>query len=485
MSTHDSDPFGSLSAAFLSSFNSQPGAKFHPSLQLTDLRSRHAGRGIIATSTIPADTELFVIPRDFVIGVASSELARRVPSLFARDDADEAFEDAEEAMVELPKPWLDLILVMVYEFLHKDTSKWKEYWGVLPERFDTLMFWDEAELKELQASAARAKIGRDDADSMFRTKILPVVKKHESVFYSDGMKRLSDEELLTLAHRMGSLIMAYAFDLENDEELEGNDADEGQGEDGWTEDREGKMAMGMVPMADMLNADAEFNAHLEHGEKELTMRSLREIREGEEVLNYYGPLPRSDLLRRYGYTSSKHARYDVVEIEWDLIKKAMEEVLGKAFEATIDDEELEESFVLERESGDPDESGVNTTEARFTAFPEEMVEQITAFASEALQIKGNPSSEQKRRLKQMFLQTMAKALPARLKQYGSTIEQDEDLLRQSLVSGRRRMAVDVRIGEKRLLNEAQALVTELLAKYTEPQDSNPQAGPTKKRKTRR
>jgi hypothetical protein len=44
--------------------------------------------------------------------------------------------------------------------------------------------------------------------------------------------------------------MAYAFDLEAE--------DEDEGEDGWVEVKESK-TLGMVPMADMLNADAEFN----------------------------------------------------------------------------------------------------------------------------------------------------------------------------------------------------------------------------------
>ena len=47
--------------------------------------------------------------------------------------------------------------------------------------------------------------------------------------------------------------MAYAFDIEGEGE---QDEDE---EEGWVEDKEGKTLMGMVPMADILNANAEFN----------------------------------------------------------------------------------------------------------------------------------------------------------------------------------------------------------------------------------
>ena len=54
---------------------------------------------------------------------------------------------------------------------------------------------------------------------------------------------------------MGSTIMAYAFDLENDEDK----PDAEDEDDEWVEDREGRLTMGMVPMADILNADVVFN----------------------------------------------------------------------------------------------------------------------------------------------------------------------------------------------------------------------------------
>lgn len=54
---------------------------------------------------------------------------------------------------------------------------------------------------------------------------------------------------------MGSLIMAYAFDLDKESE---NEEEEAEGEDGWVEDKDNTM-LGMVPMADILNSDAEFN----------------------------------------------------------------------------------------------------------------------------------------------------------------------------------------------------------------------------------
>ncbi|THW59220.1 SET domain-containing protein RMS1 [Aureobasidium pullulans] len=459
--------FQAKSDVFLNWFKSQSGATYDSRLQLTDLRDRGAGRGIIATSDIPAETDLFIIPRKSVISVENSELSKKLPRIFtglknldADGDDGMADGDDEEESLSMPDPWLDLIMVMVYEYLQGDNSAWKTYFEVLPNSFDTLMFWGQSELNELQASAVKDKVGKESADEMFETKVLPVVKAHEDVFYSAGAQKLSDEQIVELAHRMGSIIMAYAFDLENNEE------DEDDEQEGWVQDLEGTQAMGMVPMADMLNADAEFNAHLNHGEDTLTMTSLREIKAGEEVLNYYGPLPNCDLLRRYGYTSAKHSRYDVVEVPWEIISSTIDKrFTGK--KGALDEDELEEGFVLERDSGEPDDTGINTHPAKFVGFPEELEEQVCQVIAPAMGIsldKG-PNKVQRRQLKHTFFEIMDAVVPARLSQYGTTVEQDEQLLKNTDLEGRHRMAVSVRLGEKQLLKEAGAFIPAQLEKY--------------------
>ncbi len=213
----------------------------------------------VATADIPEETVLFTIPRKGIISVESSELSKRIPEVFedsttVLDDTDnEADEEGSQTGV-TPDSWVSLILVMIYEYFQGDRSSWKPYLDVLPKQFDTLMFWSEKELGDLQASAIASKIGKDEAENMFRAKILPVIHSHTDVFFPAGSERLDEDQLISLCHRMGSTIMAYAFDLENDE-----DKPDEENDDGWVENREGKIMMGMVPMADILNADAEFN----------------------------------------------------------------------------------------------------------------------------------------------------------------------------------------------------------------------------------
>lgn len=49
------------------------------------------------------------------------------------------------------------------------------------------------------------------------------------------------------------------------------------------------------------------------------MKAIKTIRQGEEIFNDYGQIPRSDLLRRYGYVTDNYAPYDVVELPLDII----------------------------------------------------------------------------------------------------------------------------------------------------------------------
>ena len=78
----------------------------------------------------------------------------------------------------------------------------------------------------------------------------------------------------------------------------------------------------------MLNADAEFNAHIAHEEHALTATALRHIRAGEEILNYYGPLSNGELLRRYGHVTAAHARHDLVELPWGLVEARLRACCG-------------------------------------------------------------------------------------------------------------------------------------------------------------
>ncbi|KAJ6440077.1 SET domain protein [Purpureocillium lavendulum] len=445
-----STSFDERTGGFLEWFKSLPGAQFSSSIKIVDLRSRNAGRGIVATQDIPADATLFTIPRKAIISAETSGLRERIPRLFESHGD----EDNEQQL----DSWTALILILVYEHFQGVASPWKPYLDVLPETFDTPMFWTDAELDELQASAMRSKIGRADAETMFRDKLLPAVRMNPDVF--PGSQGLNDDDLIALAHRMGSTIMAYAFDLENEQ-------DEEENEDGWVEDREGRELMGM--------------AHVNHEDESLTVTSLRPIKAGEEILNYYGPLPNSELLRRYGYVTERHLRYDVVEVPWDTVLNAAMEHMGlsravvdKAVSLSspnerdvstdnaklelVDESELEDVFVLDREFIEPNSDGTFAGPAALEDMPADLQDQLKKFLK-ALKKLDDSLVPDKRKRDEVLQAILAKAILDIESRYPTTMADDELFLQHENTTPRRRMAALVRLGEKRLLHEAKELLS--------------------------
>ncbi|KAB5531386.1 hypothetical protein GE09DRAFT_1064101 [Coniochaeta sp. 2T2.1] len=451
--------FEQRTGAFLGWFKSLPGATFHKDIQIADLRPRDAGRGIVATADIEPETVLFTIPRKSIICTANSALPSQLPDVFAppeeQGDASGSADDESPSSASQDS-WTRLILVMMYEYFQSPRSSWQPYLDILPSTFNTPMFWSADELAELQASSVVSRIGAAEAENMIAAKIIPVVRGNEAVFFPSGGAP-SDEELMNLAGRIGSTIMAYAFDLEKDEDEEGGDE-----EDEWVEDREGKTELGMVPMADVLNADADFNAHINHETDALTAVSLRRIRAGEEILNYYGPLPNGELLRRYGYVTAAHRRWDVVELSWSLVEAALMEVLGALQDtwgkvaAQVDEEEVEDGFVIEWGSEEPDAEGHVDDKLEFHGLPEELADQVKAFLKAGRKFDGSMAyklSESETR-KEVYLRSVLRAMELRLAEYPTSLEADLQVQRTGHPSGRKGVALAVRIGEKTLLREA-------------------------------
>jgi SET domain-containing protein 6 len=254
----------------------------------------------VATKDILQHTTIFSIPRDFIINVQTSELPKKLPDIF-----DPPVPDNEDEEHEPLDSWASLILVMLYEYLQGEASKWKPYMDVLPQTFDTPIFWSETELEELKGTCLTTeKIGKQESDEMLRTRILPIVLQNPEIFYPEGVEQFSEHELLMLAHRMGSTIMAYAFDLEPEGE---QDEDE---EEGWVEDRDGKTLLGMVPMADIMNANAEFNVRnlLSCVDSLLTKRSNRHTSTTPTVSKSHRSAPAYQPAHRSSTTTARFRR---------------------------------------------------------------------------------------------------------------------------------------------------------------------------------
>lgn len=366
-------------------------------------------------------------------------------------------------------PWLSLILVMLYEYLNGDASNWAPYFAVLPTEFNTLMFWSEDELAELQASAVATKVGKESAEEAFMEQLLPIIQEFADVFFAGDERakqraeEMRDERNVTLMHNMGSLIMAYAFDVEPANPRKDVD------EEGFAEEEEDEaLPKAMVPLADMLNADADRNnARLFYENKFLDMKALKPIKAGEEIFNDYGPLPRSDLLRRYGYVTDNYAQYDVAEIPMEIVV----DVANAAGIYAGNEERLE--YLEEQEITD---SGYDITASNPFTIQESLSPELVILVESLLlpneefdRLKSKGKLPKPEKITSKGAEVLHKLVQARAAQYGTTLEQDIQNLKLTAPAAtnkehRYMMARQVRIGEKKLLKQAEEALSELMAR---------------------
>lgn len=333
----------------------------------------------------------------------------------------------------------------------QQSSKWAPYLAVLPENLDSLIFWSDAELAELQASTVVGKIGRASAEEMFSKYLVPLgIGQYNSDMY----------------HRVASIIMAYAFDIPEettskpDSGVAEGEADELVSDDGEDE----KTILSMIPLADMLNADAERNnARLCCDNEDLEMRTIKPISEGQEILNDYGQLPRSDLLRRYGYVTENYSSYDVAEISTSLITSAMSvelELSNGKYLNPIKSSDLEKRVNLADREGVLEETyDLAHSGPDGPAIPDELLAflYLLLLDEENLEaiITAKTSLPSRSKLAtELVGQVLAVLIKRREKDYATTLEEDESLIQAGNLPRRTGMAVQVREGEKKVLRGA-------------------------------
>ncbi|KAI9796233.1 MAG: hypothetical protein M1835_004495 [Candelina submexicana] len=439
----DSD-FQERSNAFWKWLLEEASAKVNSNVKLIDLRGQGAGRGLVALADLEKGEELFTIPRTAIISVQNSALSEKLRSVL--EDLD---------------PWLSLIVVLIYERLQGPDSKWKPYLDIHPQQFDSLMFWSQQELSELQGSAVVHKIGKEEADTTFRDKIVPIVISRPDLFDPANIAALDKAEttveaaIVALAHIMGSTVMAYAFDIEDDSE------DQVEDEGFVSDEEEDTLPKGMVPMADIVNADADRNnARLFYNKASLTMKALRSIRQGEEILNDYGPLPRSDLLRRYGYITNNYAQYDVVEVSLNDVR----EITTKAMPLELGELDSRLAY-LSSEGWLDDGYDISRAIVSSSVFPLDLVALVrTLLLSPAVFSKTRAKKQSAQACITLEVAEVLQSLVLkRQADYSTSVDEDKSMLQDPFIERRKKLAVQVRIGEKEILRQALAELRAFIA----------------------
>ncbi|KAF9112018.1 hypothetical protein BGX27_004103 [Mortierella sp. AM989] len=395
------------------------GASVSKSISLQDYSSEGAGRGVVASADIKKDEELFLIPRPLLLSPETSELPKKIDLTSLQG-------------------WNPLMMCMIYEYCRGDASHWKPYFDILPTEFTTPMFWSSEELLELKGTGVVDKIGRDEAESIFNENLWPLIHASLDIFDIQDKDKAS---FLKIFHRMGSLIMAYAFH----DTIPGSGDDDAMDEyDEDEEEEEEKVNVSMVPMADMLNHRTGFNnARLFHEKDCLRMVAIKPIKTGQQIYNTYGDLCNADLLRKYGFVDVPNP-HNIAEISGDVVVAKFtagnEDSKEEIVEWLLEQDALEDYFILESDAEIPEDL---VGCAKILMMP------IEEFKTTVIQGKKIPSTK----LTVEVQKILRELLEEKIAEYESNAKDDKVLLKQPVESlpVNRRNAVIVRSGEREIV----------------------------------
>ncbi|KAH9485074.1 Ribosomal lysine N-methyltransferase 4 [Psilocybe cubensis] len=289
------------------------------------------------------------------------------------------------------------------------------------------------------------------------------------------------------------------------------DDDEGEDEDGDEADEDDNTEIAMVPLADILNARYKSeNVRLFYEPECLKMVSTRVIKAGEQIWNTYGDPPNAELLRAYGHVdwlplpftsksesgNAQEQEYgnpgDVLEIRADLVVQCVLDELnananvgGGNSPMTMDDMEPridwwmedvgEDVFVLEHPLADTDASQSSTADPK-----QRLVQTLTPSLLAFIRLLSLPAADfaraqQKDKMPKpgadaRALRVARAVLVRRAGMYvgGGVLEDKAALGALDAVpvsvgdvgKRRRRHAIMVRLGEKRVLEALLGVVDE-------------------------
>jgi hypothetical protein len=205
----------------------------------------------------------------------------------------------------------------------------------------------------------------------------------------------------------------------------------------------GKHESGMVPFADMLNHSQEPNATWagDHS-RGMDVKALRRIRKGEEITISYGTKANTEWLASYGFCVEDDLA-DTVTLAFGLPKGHFLPQMwptryprGASLGFTVDrnpeGKAVRRMFSFLRLCSLPDHAAAR-------ALPE-----TSESDGERVPALGADNERE-------ALELLTASCEMRLREYPTTLEEDERLLAQGLLSARQRFAVMARSGEKRVL----------------------------------
>lgn len=122
---------------------------------------------------------------------------------------------------------------------------------------------------------------------------------------------------------------------------------------------------------------------------------------------------------------------------------------------------------MERDPVEPDSTGLLPQSANvLSSISEELTTQVKAFLRTLRKVDPQLNNDPC-----IPWRIIKRALSTRLAEYPTPIAEDEQLLKAA--TGRRRMAIEIRLGEKHLIREAEALVDTKINELSNSNDEGP------------
>jgi SET domain-containing protein 6 len=212
------------------------------------------------------------------------------------------------------------------------------------------------------------------------------------------------------------------------------------------------------------------------------MRAIRPILAATQIYNDYGPLPPADLLRRYGYLTPGYAPYTVVELPTSLLLSVCADVVPENlhFEAALQQKKI--AHLESHGVWDEDAFEVCYPTAGASGFGEELLVSLETLlmGGKEFEVTEKKDGLPKGRLvgRSGVRMVLRRTLELVGKGYQTSVEDDEEILRSG-VQGRRRLAVMVRLEEKKVVRKGLGEVGEqeegILGKRKGEEEGNPQA----------
>uniref|UniRef100_A0A0G4ICM2 SET domain-containing protein n=1 Tax=Chromera velia CCMP2878 TaxID=1169474 RepID=A0A0G4ICM2_9ALVE len=409
-----------------------------------DNAGESAGRGLVAARQVIKGTELFSIPLQLCI------TKTRAMEIFGKDVID--FEMSDHVAV---------ALLLIHEKAKGQDSFWYPYLSVLPpiDEINPTFVWPEEDLQLLEASealvATRAIQRKLERSYLELTQTL--FKDRPDLFPLDVFTfEAYLWAMVQVTSRCVSLLPTRSEDRSRDPNLPpGNEEYEGR-------------IIGMVPYADLLNHSPFSVAFMKcsppsafikrfRGEgvgsfftytgDDVKVVTDRAYRATEQFYISYGAKPNHELLVQYGFSLERNP-HNAVPLRFQMLPDLpMYKEKIEFLKANDLDPDLPQAFPL----GEDRYSSEMIEYLRLLLIDEETLKELGARDLFTLDFTRVTTE----RLENEIVDVIVEAAEEVLKGYPTSIEEDEELVNNksifSVLSKRQRMAIRMRLLEKRLL----------------------------------